>query len=314
MSLKTPPVLLLAFNRPETTTRVFEAIRRARPARFFFACDGPRSGRPDEAVRVEAVRRMAERVDWPCELNTRFLSENQGCGRGVSSAIDWFLREAGEGVILEDDCLPTDEFFPYAAAMLERYRYDSRVGLISGSNMAPEVEMPFDHGFSQIASTWGWATWRRTWDGYSLTPAMVSEDEDWASFFAGRAFRTVRRSFERIHKGDAHTWDYQLLVQLLRSRQLTVVPRLNMILNIGFQGGGTHFSVAGRPWWAPSKAYHFKGDWGQGVPVATDLAYDRNYVAASHGGGGRLLRAWVKVLRRMHRLRGRMLAVDGLSD
>lgn len=313
MALPSPPVLLVAFNRPDTTARVFAAIRAARPARFFFACDGPRIGKLGEAERVDEVRRIAALVDWPCEFRTRFLPENLGCGRGVSSAIDWFLREAGEGIILEDDCLPSPAFFRYAAAMLERYRNDDRIGLISGSNMAPEVGMPCDHGFSRIAATWGWATWRRTWGAYDLKPEMISGTESWAAFFSGRAFRTVQRSFERIHRGDIHTWDYQLLIQLLRARQLTVVPRRNMVLNIGFSGGGTHFSAAGRPWWAPSKAWDFQGDWLQQVEIAPSLAYDRNYLASSHGGGGQILRAWVKVLRRMHRLRESLACAPGLS-
>jgi len=295
-----PPVLLVAFNRPDTTARVFAAIRAARPARFFFACDGPRVGKPGEVERVDEVRRIAALVDWPCEFHTRFLPENLGCGRGVSSAIEWFLGEAGEGIILEDDCLPTPAFFPYAAAMLERYRHDQRIGLISGTNMVPEVDIVSDYGFSRIPTTWGWATWHRTWAAYRLVPEMVKDDEPWVRFFGGRFFRVVERSFRRIHAGDVHTWDYQLIAQQMRLGQLTVIPRRNLIENIGFGGGGTHFTGGQRPWWAPALAHEFRGDWRKELAVAPSAPHDFSLKISCHGGGGKFLRACLKLRRLAH--------------
>lgn len=311
----TPPVLLVAFNRPDTTARVFAAIRAARPARFFFACDGPRPGKPGEAERVQEVRRIAAQVDWPCDFQARFSDENLGCGRGVSSAIEWFLGQAGEGVILEDDCLPTSAFFTYAAVMLERYRHDERVGVISGTNMAPEVGMTADHGFSRITACWGWATWRRTWDRYSLVPEMVSASEPWAVLFLGtRFFRVIEHSFRRIHAGNVHTWDYQLLVQMLRTGQLTVVPRRNLILNIGFGGGGAHFSHAGRPWWAPDRAEDFEGNWTCHVEVEPCERFDLHYGVAAHAAGGKWLRNWIKLKRKLYSLAVRFSRPAALVD
>jgi len=314
MESPTPAVLLVAFNRPDTTARVFEAIRAARPARFFFACDGARAGKPGEAERVALVRAFAAQVDWPCEFRTRFLDENLGCGRGVSSAIDWFLQEAGEGIILEDDCLPTPAFFGYAAAMLERYRHDERIGLISGTNIAPEVGLPGDHGFSRIITCWGWATWRRTWDRYRLVPDMVRADEPWVESFGGRSFRVIEQSFRRVRSGDVHTWDYQLLVQMLRDGQLTVIPRRNLILNIGFGGGGTHFVGAGRPWWAPDRAEDFRGDWSRETEVKVCERFDRHYKISSHAGGGKWQRSWLKIKRRLHCLVARLGRPAALVD
>lgn len=314
MAIKSPPVLLVAFNRPDTTAKVFAAIRAARPARFFFACDGPRPGKPGEAERVEEVRRIAAQVDWPCDFQTRFLTENLGCGRGVSSAIEWFLGEAGEGIILEDDCLPTPAFFPYAAIMLERYRHDERVGVISGTNMAPEVSLPSDHAFSRITACWGWATWRRTWEGFRLTPAMVRRDEPWVGSFGGRFFRVIENSFRRIHAGDTHTWDYQLLVQMLRAGQLTVIPRRNLILNIGFGGSGTHFTGVGRPWWAPDRAEDFHGEWSGEAEVTPCELFDLHYKVSSHAAGGKWLRSWLKLRRKLHSLISRFGRPAALVD
>jgi len=132
--MSSTPVLFIVFNRPETTRRVFEAIRAARPERLYVAADGPRSGRPEESARCALVRQIATAVDWPCDVQTRFLDENLGCGRAVTAAIDWFFEHEPAGIILEDDTLPHPDFFGFCGELLDRYATDERIGMIRGFN------------------------------------------------------------------------------------------------------------------------------------------------------------------------------------
>ena len=90
--LPTPPVLFIIFRRPDNTAKVFSAIRDARPSKLFIAADGPRPSHPDDAERCRQTREVVANVDWPCEVHTRFLEQNLGCGRAVSSAIHWFFE------------------------------------------------------------------------------------------------------------------------------------------------------------------------------------------------------------------------------
>ena len=80
------PVLFLIFNRPDTTERVFEEIRKARPPRLYVAADGPRASRPGEKEICEKTRAIVGNVDWPCEVKTLFRDVNLGCGHAVSQA------------------------------------------------------------------------------------------------------------------------------------------------------------------------------------------------------------------------------------
>ena len=75
-----------------------------------------------------------EEVDWDCCVHTLFREQNLGCKLAVSEAINWFFEHVEAGVILEDDCLPHPMFFPFCAELLERYRDDERVMVISGNN------------------------------------------------------------------------------------------------------------------------------------------------------------------------------------
>ena len=127
------PVLLLTWRRPDTTRQVLDALRPVLPSKLYVASDGPRN--EAEAKAVQATRDLVgELVDWPCQLRTRFRPENQGCQLGVSSAITWFFEQEESGIVLEDDCVPHQDFFPYCCELLERYRHDTRIWCISGDN------------------------------------------------------------------------------------------------------------------------------------------------------------------------------------
>jgi hypothetical protein len=152
--LKTP-VAFLVFNRPESTIKVFEEIRRARPPRLLVAADGTRADRPGEAEKCAAVRAIIDTVDWPCEVLKNYSDVNLGCKVRVSSGLDWVFEQVEEAIILEDDCLPHPTFFRFCEELLERYRYDERVGIISGDNFLFGVRRTQDsYYFSRYAHIW----------------------------------------------------------------------------------------------------------------------------------------------------------------
>ena len=163
------PILFLIFNRPETTEKIFAAIRRMQPQKLFIAADGPRSGRDDDFRNCAAARLLTQKIDWPCEVQYRFLEKNYGCRRAVSGAVDWFFSHVEQGIILEDDCLPAPDFFYFCAAALKKYSDDKRVMHINGTVHQPPENLSYDAWFSRYALIWGWATWKRAWQKYNST-------------------------------------------------------------------------------------------------------------------------------------------------
>lgn len=158
-------VLFLVYKRPDTTKRVFEVIRRARPSRLYIAGDGPRSEEDGETEKVQEARRIATSVDWGCEVKTLFRDENLGCKKAVNDAISWFFEYEDAGIILEDDILPSASFFPFMQTMLEMYKKDSRVMMVTGYNIKNQWK-PIENScyfFSMLGGIWGWASWRRAW-------------------------------------------------------------------------------------------------------------------------------------------------------
>ena len=151
-----PPILFIIFNRPDTTARVFEAIREAQPAKLFIAADGPRKNRPGETELCKQTRLITENVDWPCEVYRKYQTSNLGCKRGPIVAIDWLFEHEKNGIILEDDCLPNPSFFAFCAELLEHYADDERIMHISGNNFQFGCARgSASYYFSKYTLSWG---------------------------------------------------------------------------------------------------------------------------------------------------------------
>lgn len=246
------PVAFLIFNRPQSTSSVFAAIRRARPPRLLIVADGPRAQRPGEAERCAQARAVAQQVDWPCEVETEFSAVNLGCRERVASGIDWVFSRVPEAIILEDDCVPEPTFFRFCSELLERYRDDPRVGMIGGTNVHADASRGTggaSYRFSKYTPIWGWATWRRAWARYDRSAASWSEFERSGAF---RAFTTPRErtywqsAFDGVRYRTIDTWDYQWTLTCWCESMLAVLPRKNLISNIGHGPDATHTFRADR--------------------------------------------------------------------
>ncbi len=249
------PILFNVFNRPEITQQTFNLIRKVQPAVLYVHADGPRVGNDadvDKCARTRAI--IEQQVDWNCELHTLFRDENLGCGKGPASAITWFFENVEQGIILEDDCQPHLDFFPFCKEMLERYKDDVRVSSIAGSNFQDgQKRGEASYYFSQHNRIWGWATWRRTWEKYDY----YLTDYD-AEMFEEILKRHFRRKDERAYwmrnfdivKATRHNdscWDYQFMYLQWRYNGLTLVPNVNLVSNVGDDADATHTQWENNP-------------------------------------------------------------------
>lgn len=245
------PVLLCVFNRPKATQRVLATIARQRPRLLLVVGDGPRTGVPGDAAAVVGVRNLLTRIDWPCEVRTLFSDSNLGCRQRMASGITWAFTQSERLIVLEDDCLPHDDFFPFCERLLDRYADEPAVTSIAGSNFQPGRRTPYNHYFSRYAHIWGWASWRRAWQHYDV--AM----RDWPAYRDGNFLHDVledpeeiaywTRLFDGVHGSKTGTWDFQWLFTCWRLGGLTAIPEVNLVSNIGFGDDSMHTKNAASP-------------------------------------------------------------------
>lgn len=241
------PILFLIFNRPETTMEVFNKIKQVKPSKLYVGADGPRKNRADDRELCQQTRDILRQINWKCEVHKLFREENLGCAKAISQAVTWFFDNEDMGIILEDDCVPHPDFFPYCQEMLIRYRNEARIMFISGTNFISNIKKPeTSYYFSRLADVWGWASWKRAWAKYDLSI------QDWPigsqkllndSYFHGfREYREILMySLDNLYEVEnPNTWDYQWAYCILMNDGLCVVPRENLISNIGVNG--VHFN------------------------------------------------------------------------
>ena len=246
MQLDTPVALIL-FNRPESTARVFEAIRDAAPRRIFLIADGPRETHPGDVEACAAARAAVRDVDWDCRVYENFSSYNLGCGLRPSTGISWVFEHVDRAIILEDDCLPHPSFFRFCEELLGRYAGDERIMLVSGNNFIQNrYSPPSSYFFNRNIGFWGWATWRRAWQHFDMRPSGWPDlrETGWLEDILGDVAQAAywRDIFERAHqkRGTADHWDYQWTFAVWSQNGLAATPSVNLVSNIGFGAGATH--------------------------------------------------------------------------
>ncbi len=241
----TSPILYIVFNRPEYVRRSFEAIKNISPSVIYLASDGPRSDRKDEDSIVKSVRNyVIDNIDWACQIKTFFQKKNVGL-KFLASAISWFFQNEEMGIILEDDCIPNESFFKFCDELLVKYRYDERIMVIGGRNseIDSRKRVPESYFFYKYTETWGWASWRRAWKYYDINI------KDWTNLKRRGIHRTVsdkrgfqnfvRDSFDSSFKNEVENWDIQWSFACLANSGLCIIPKYNLVDNIGIKGIST---------------------------------------------------------------------------
>lgn len=246
-------ILLLFFNRLDTTLATLEQIAKVQPKRIYLAADGGRN--ETEKEHIATLRTSVLRhITWKCEIHTRFLNANLGCKMAVSSAISWFFSQEKQGIILEDDCLPTLSFFRFCDELLERYKYEEKIFMISGwsaldfaknasvETLHPKAQLQDDYFFSKYPHIWGWAGWARAWQKYQLEFSdFESEFNTLDNFYSVKEKRYWYKIFKTYSQGKINTWGYPFTYSIWKHKGLCIYPKNNMITNIGFnRNDATH--------------------------------------------------------------------------
>lgn len=229
-------VLILAYKRVDTLSQVWNVLQQVKPPRVYVHVDGPKNSQ--EAPLCQAVQRFVqENFTWKGELHTYFQPQNQGCRAGVVAGISWFFAQEEQGIILEDDTLPSPDFFPFCETLLARYKEDKDILTVSGSNFLPKNWFyTGDYYFIRMVLIWGWATWRDRWAWYDpKIPAWSRlRETPWLSqlFPSQKRLQKVHfQTYESLSHLDAWGPQINFLSYLLGKKN--ICPRENLVRNIG---------------------------------------------------------------------------------
>jgi hypothetical protein len=240
------PVVLLIFNRPDLTESVFGQIRKAKPKTLLIVADGPRFNKVGEFEKCKQTRKITEEIEWDCKVLRNYSDVNLGCGLRISSGLDWVFEQVDRAIILEDDCLPNQDFFRFCEEMLEKYHENTNITMICGNNFFSSQSKDFEsYYFSCLPDVWGWATWKRAWKFYDYKMSIYPTFSDLN--FLDYIFSNVNEQkywykiFDSIYESkNKTTWDYQWVFTQWIHGGLSIIPKVNLVSNIGYGLSATH--------------------------------------------------------------------------
>ena len=240
-------VLILFFNRPEPLRQVFDEVKKARPSQLFLYQDGPRGEK--DLAGIEACRQIVadSQIDWECDVHRQYLEKNQGCDPSGHLAQKWAFSLADKCIVLEDDCVPSQAFFPFCKEMLDRYEDDQRVFMIAGFNVDEVTpDCPYDYFFTSTFSIWGWASWRRAFEQRDEQYGFLQDDYAvrlMEGMCRERKFRGNTLSAMCDHRDSGKLYHESLFrAAMLLNSGLAIMPAKNMISNVGITDDSTHFA------------------------------------------------------------------------
>ena len=239
------PLVIIAFNRPELLRSQLDIVRRCHRGSILCVVDGPRSTKAGEAEKVVEVMKLLDDLKQHFEVRLNVAETNLGCYRRIKTGLDWVFSVTDKAIILEDDCVPSQDFFPFANQMLERYDGDDRMFSITGTNLFPEITAHgHSHFFSRYHTCWGWATWARAWEHFIDLQGeweKIRGTAEFRSLFRNlRSFLYWRLVFDRVYEQRLNSWAYRWMLTCWMQSGLSVNPHVNLVTNVGDGADATH--------------------------------------------------------------------------
>lgn len=242
-------VLLLFFIRPDTLEKVFDSIAEAKPKKLFLFQDGARN--ENDLPKIEACRKIVENITWDCEVYRNYCLENLGCDHSQYVALKWAFEKTDSLILLEDDCVPSQSYYPFCEKLLKKYKDDQRVHMICGMNHMGDSSkyVNEDYLFTKTPTIWGWATWKRAFELWDTEFSYLDDEKmyeriyenikpkKWASFQIARAEKTCDNLKK---KGKISSFELLNAMAMHLNSSYAIVPTKNMISNIGISEGSVH--------------------------------------------------------------------------
>lgn len=243
-SRKKLPVLVCAFARRDSLKQILAEVIKYEPTALYIHLDGPDGRLKTEEQHSDLLNLLGtySAVEWPVHFRVR--KNNLGCSAAMITAIDWFFSRESAGIILEDDCIPSPEFFVLCEAFLSNYELATSVWGVSGDNSA-RVRWPTsaEINFTRYPLVWGWASWRNRWVDFRNEKCEAPGHGAKKNFFFRHSERLVFRDFRDVRQPRVDSWDYLLAHHVVARNGSWGLPQVNLVSNVGFDEFATHTKI-----------------------------------------------------------------------
>lgn len=160
---KETPILIIVLGEIEFIRQIINQLQHIEPQRLYVFFDEPIcETEKNNQVRIQSIFRG---INWNCNIKYFINKTHLGNEALIMSAIYWFFNQETEGIVLDSLSVPYPAFYTFCSCLLEKYRYDERIGHISGWDFRKpdsKAKINDSYYFSKLIHVnRGWASWKR---------------------------------------------------------------------------------------------------------------------------------------------------------
>ena len=237
------PVLIIAYNRPDLFRKLVDSMRVHHPKKIYVSLDGPKGDSLEELRSIAEVKNSLRYIDWTSDVYVIDHIKNVGIFHAVTESVTRVLECHESVIVVEDDAELGPGFFSFMTEALEYFKFDQKVGHVSGYNIVPLAKQ-LDKGtaarFSIYPESIAWGTWARAWSAFDPELKWTREVTlSQLQITCGSLLGAVKWKllFADVRSERVSSWAYRWLASLWREGQVCVSPRLNHVKNNGTRSG-----------------------------------------------------------------------------
>ncbi|MEL5892649.1 glycosyltransferase family 2 protein [Bacteroides sp. GD17] len=249
------PIVVFFFLRIEKTKKIISQLSSVAPKKIYLISDGGRSEKEKEIV-ADCRRQVEDIITWPCTVVKNYADKNEGVYNRIALGAKWVFSQEPMAIFLEDDNLPEISFFQFCEELLDKYKDDSRILWICGTNYLINYE-PKDGSsylFTHNMLPCGWASWsdkfNKYYDGFLELWADKYIRKEIESKYDNKVLlkQDIKRwdmELDRLRRGQRfNSWDAQMAFSIRVHGLYGIVPKYNQIRNIGVDLNSVHGGIS----------------------------------------------------------------------
>lgn len=238
---KSAPILILGFNSAENIARILDICFINKVEKIYVSIDGPRKNNLEDKKENDKIKVILENYQSKKALNFRLLDKNLGIRKAIPDAISWVFTYHERIIIIEDDVIPTKNFFFFINLMLENYKDSIEIGSISGYTNYIINHYPRNDAISCRLSiypeSYAWGTWKNRWDLYCDSSVdRITLKQIYSQTKSTLIALSWKINFTLVRLNIIDSWAYRWVASLWTNKRLTIVPNENLVTYIGTEG------------------------------------------------------------------------------
>ncbi|REJ82291.1 MAG: glycosyltransferase [Bacteroidetes bacterium] len=245
--MKTAPVALFVYNRPDHAKKALEALNNcdgAQDTLLIIFSDGPKSDA--DKILTNKVQTLVSDFDFKGKKEIIRQEKNKGLSASISDGLDECLDKFGKVIVMEDDLVCHPAFLKYSNAALERYKHEEKVMQTCGFMFPHRNKWP-EYFLSPSVFCWGWSTWSRAWKQMNRNAQQLHDiiterklEEKFDMNGAYPYFHLLKHTLA----GKSDSWAIRWYASVFLNKGLSLYPSSSYIINEGMEGSGAHYNSA----------------------------------------------------------------------